>query len=452
LIDFIALKAHMAEILLTKDEEKPKTQVSLSSRSLPFLKPNPRFYYTRLQVAAIANEYHPGTNPDGALPLAVAENKLNASSLLAYINRTSRYQDDIAHYTWSSGMPRVRDVFAKFLSKYLFDGHVVSPDELVLCPGCVSILHQLSILLFEAGDSVLIPTPYYPAFDHDFWNMGNVIAVEVNNEVLDRNHVDYGIHVASLEAAYQRERERGRSVKGLLLTNPSNPLGIIYSDEEIRAAISWARGKGIHIIMDEIYALSVFAVADRGFRSAMSLLNGNIGNDIHILWGLSKDFGASGLRCGVCFSQNKELIRAMSSLNDAFMMSNLMQECAATLLADYSFVDEFMILSRASLCKSYLFLCEALQRVDVPIVEGGAAIFVFANFRKYLRDDSFEGERGLHEELSKRGVVLTPGYSCHAQVPGYFRICFAWIPYTSLEEAVRRISAFAQDFNEQNNG
>lgn len=437
----------MAQILLSEGDGKISNQIRLSSRAQPFLSANPRFYYTRLQVEAINNEYHPSLNPTGALPLAVAENKLCASMLVGFISSSAQHGEDIAQYTWSSGMPRVRDIFAKFLTKYLFDGHPVSPNELILCPGCVSILYQLSLLLFEAGDSILVPTPYYPAFDHDFFNLGRVATVEVNNEVGDKDQIDYSIRVASLEEAYQRELNNGRSVKGLLLTNPSNPLGIIYSDEEIIAAIAWARSKGIHIIMDEIYALSVFATSsDQRFKSAMSLLNGNTGNDIHILWGLSKDFGASGLRCAVCFSQNKELIQAMSGLNDAFMVSNLMQECAATLLSDYAFIDEYMLFCRASLRKSYIFLRDALEKIEVPIVDGGAAIFVFANFRKYLREDSFDGERCLHEELCNQGLVFTPGYSCHAQVPGYFRICFAWIPFVSLEEAIRRLSNFASKF------
>ena len=40
--------------------------------------------------------------------------------------------------------------------------------------GCTSLLFQLSVLLFEAGDSVLVPSPYYPAFDHDFHYLGKL--------------------------------------------------------------------------------------------------------------------------------------------------------------------------------------------------------------------------------------------------------------------------------------
>lgn len=45
-------------------------------------------------------------------------------------------------------------------------------------------------------------------------------------------------------------------MKGLILTSPQNPLGIIYSEEELRMCIDWAKTNGLHLISDEIYALS----------------------------------------------------------------------------------------------------------------------------------------------------------------------------------------------------
>ena len=50
--------------------------------------------------------------------------------------------------------------------------NIWQPDHLVLSAGCAAVLVQLSMLLFNAGDSVLVPAPYYPAFDHDFRNLG----------------------------------------------------------------------------------------------------------------------------------------------------------------------------------------------------------------------------------------------------------------------------------------
>ena len=70
----------------------------------------------------------------------------------------------------------------------------ISVQNLIVTTGAISGLEKLSIGLFEAGDSVLVPTPYYPAFDKDFWNTAHVQTIEVrtvmpecliNEEILD---------------------------------------------------------------------------------------------------------------------------------------------------------------------------------------------------------------------------------------------------------------------------
>ena len=98
----------------------------------------------------------------------------------------------------------------------------------------------------------------------------------------------------------------------LLLTNPNNPLGVIYSPSTISSCIGWARdqnrGNTVHVLVDEIYALSEFGSFgnkfEQQFVSAAKVLDNDLGDDVHILWGLSKDFGSSGFRCGFLYTQN----------------------------------------------------------------------------------------------------------------------------------------------------
>lgn len=67
---------------------------------------------------------------------------------------------------------------------------------------------------------------------------------------------DYRLTREALDGALARYKAEGRRVKGLILTSPQNPLGIIYSEEELRMCIDWAKTNGLHLISDEIYALS----------------------------------------------------------------------------------------------------------------------------------------------------------------------------------------------------
>ena len=70
-----------------------------------------------------------------------------------------------------------------------------------------------------------------------------------------------GPKIEELEQIYQFLQERGDRVKTLLLTNPNNPLGTIYSPTVIQNCVCWARSKNMHTIVDEIYALSVHNVS-----------------------------------------------------------------------------------------------------------------------------------------------------------------------------------------------
>ena len=103
---------------------------------------------------------------------------------------------------------------------------------------------------------MLIPSPYYAAFENDMKIVAECVPVKVPME-----KPSLGPTVDDLERSFQRTTELGNTPKILLLTNPNNPLGTIYSPETMMRTIEWARGHGIHIIVDEIYGLSVHDVS-----------------------------------------------------------------------------------------------------------------------------------------------------------------------------------------------
>lgn len=79
--------------------------------------------------------------------------------------------------------------------------------------------------------------------------------------------------------------EQGKNVKAILLTNPNDPLGVIYSSGVILDIISWARNRKIYTIVDEIYALSVYNTKGKAFKSVIEILDNKLGDDVMMLWG-----------------------------------------------------------------------------------------------------------------------------------------------------------------------
>ena len=89
---------------------------------------------------------------------------------------------------------------------------------------------------------------------------------------------------------------------------------------------------------------------------------------------------------------------------------------------------------------SYDALTEKLKIVGIPFTPAAAGMFVWIDLSAYLPENSWEGEARLWERVCDEcKVILTPGSSCHAAGPGFFRLCFAWVPKEALVDAVDRI-------------
>ena len=210
--------------------------------------------------------------------------------------------------------------------------------------GCAALLNHVFFLLGESNDICLIPKPYYAAFENDIQLMAQIIPFGIHQQ-----NPKLGPTNNELQNAYQQVQQQynGTKPKFLLLTNPNNPLGIIYTSNVICSCIQWARQHGMHIIMDEIYALSIHPITttttttttttssitqdkndqqqqkqqqeqeqpQHTFESVISILDNELGTDIHVLWAISKDFGASGLRCGLIYTQNEVLMEGLATLS-----------------------------------------------------------------------------------------------------------------------------------------
>lgn len=90
---------------------------------------------------------------------------------------------------------------------------------------------------------------------------------------------------------------------------------MIYRADVIRNSVTWARKHKLKIIVDEIYALSTHKKDNHGFESVISILDNNLGDDVFMIWALSKDFGSSGFRVGTIYSQNAQFMNALSNLS-----------------------------------------------------------------------------------------------------------------------------------------
>ncbi len=235
--------------------------------------------------------------------------------------------------------------------------------------------------------------------------------------------------------------QQGLNPKFLLITNPHNPLGIIYSSATMLNAVTWARKRRLHTIVDEIYALSIHQKNGHGFESIIKILDNKLGSDVHFVWSVSKDFGASGLRFGVVYSQNQTFLDALANLNVFSGVSNPMQMVVSELLTDDDFVDRYLEESRVRLCHSYWICIQKLEEMVLPFVPAVAGLFVYVDFSSLLPEKTMEWERRLSQLfIDHARLVLTPGESQRERMPGMFRLCYAWVTPEVLEIGMERLS------------
>jgi aspartate/methionine/tyrosine aminotransferase len=375
--------------------------------------------------------YHPGSNPEGYIGLCVAENKLVAEVVAERLDRVGPVPPEVLGYDAMAGSLRFREQLARFMGR-TFLGRVFEPQQISVLAGAGSVLEILFHALGDPGDGVLVPTPSYAGFWGDLELRNGLAIVPVHRASADGFRLTTELLDHALAGA-------GRPVRALLYTNPDNPLGTVAGREEIELVLGWAEARGLHLVVDEVYALSVFG--ERPFTSVARVLPA-LGERVHIVWAFSKDFGASGLRCGVLVSESPAVNAAVDALAYWACCSGHTQHVLGELIADETWVDGYVDAMSGRLGEAYHRVTEVLRAAGISFGSAEAGFFVLVDLRPHLAEPSWAGERELWlRMLDRAGVNLTPGAACRAAEPGFFRLCFAGSPAATVETAVRRVAA-----------
>jgi hypothetical protein len=123
---------------------------------------------TYLSDARAVEKYSPST-PNGALQLSVAENKMLEDMLVPSLTEFSaqEFLADAIYYQPTHGRESFRKAFCVYLQDLLGLSKQLDCEGIVVGAGCNAVLENLCICLAEPGEGVMIPTPYYAAFEFD---------------------------------------------------------------------------------------------------------------------------------------------------------------------------------------------------------------------------------------------------------------------------------------------
>ncbi len=268
----------------------------------------------------------------------------------------------------------------KSLREKLAGVHKVYPDNVVITPGSKWGVFSIMYLLLKDGGNVVIPTPYWTAYELAAKNIGAETRF-VKTE-LDFN---WKIDLDVLENVIDKD------TRMIILNNPKNPTSSVIDDRVLDEIVKIANDKGIPIVSDEVYA-------DISFVKTKRILEYD--GDHILVTGFSKTFTMTGWRIGYVIA-NTELIEKLAKLNQ-ITISNVpvfIQEAALKALELQSALAEKI---REVYRERAKLAIDVLSESKLEFSEPSAPFYMFPR-RRGLDSEKFA------LSLLDNGVAVAPG-------------------------------------------
>ncbi|KNC75333.1 hypothetical protein SARC_12139 [Sphaeroforma arctica JP610] len=350
------------------------------------------------------------------------------------------------HFGYASdphGTEELRSAVAGVMTEYIFKGeHTAIPDDVLLCSGATYAVSALTGCLCDIGEGVIIPSPVYSGFFLDCTMLPG--AKVLPSDAKAEN--GFRPQVSELEDTYNKAMADGITPRVLIIVNPNNPMGFIHTADEIEQMIAWARGHSLQIIVDEIYALSVFS-GSGPFTSVMNILEGDLSDDIHIVWGFSKDLCSNGMRVGSVYTQSDALKKPLVTAFLFAMIPQMVQHVYAQVLKDRTFTKDYFSVHSKCLAEAYQAVTNTLDSLGVQYIPAEAGFFVMLSLR-CVGVNSDDKEIKAYKHLLSHKLILSPGSTMATPEDGWFRLVFTTVPLDDLLIALQRFAAAYKSFSE----
>lgn len=266
-------------------------------------------------------------------------------------------EDRVFAYAHSRGLPEVRAWIVDHIKK-IFPDTTLDPEYVLFTSGLGSAIASLYHMLPD-GVRILQPAPAYPT--HSSFE-----SFRTRKETLSyRLDPDQGWEpdVVDMEAKLQAHPEIG----GILLINPNNPTGAVYSVEVLEKIVALAEKYGVMLISDEVYFRMVYH--GHVHTHVMKIAEGRV--PLVVMRGMSKDVPWPGGRCGWLEFHGVELDEGFRGYAEAMKKRIMMEVCSTTIaqtvlpnVYDHAAYPEWLRVHNAELEKNSTMIHDILSAVD----------------------------------------------------------------------------------------
>lgn len=315
-----------------------------------------------------------------------------------FMDSIREFDAKVIAYGNSKGEPFLIEAIRKY---YADKGMQYAPEDIYITNGGSEALIFAVMGLCDVDDEIMVFEPYYA----NYTTFAKEFGAKINSV---RTSVENGYHLPAVE---EIEKHITPKTKAILLTNPGNPTGVVYTPEEMDMIAKLVLKYDLALIADEVYREFVYDGAYKSFGTMPELADNLI-----IIDSVSKRYSACGARIGCIISKNKEFCGQIMKCCQGRLCSPILEQVGAAAL--YTTPVSYLEAVNKEYQKRRDTIAKGLKAL--PGVEASDPKGAFYVMVKFPVDDAEKFAIWLLENFDIDGetVMFAPGNGFYS-TPGY---------------------------------
>ena len=210
---------------------------------------------------------------------------------VGFFDAVKSFDKKVLEYAGSQGMPELIEAIRKYYTTYNMD---FASEDIIITNGGSEALLFAFMATCDPGDNILVPEPFYTSYN----GFSQCLNVEVKSVT---TVAENGFHLPSKEEIISKIDDK---TSAILIVNPGNPTGCVYTKEEVQMISEIAKEKDLWIIADEVYREFVYEGLE--YTSFGNIKE--VEDRVVIIDSVSKRYSACGARIGSIACKNKQFM------------------------------------------------------------------------------------------------------------------------------------------------
>ena len=351
------------------------------------------------------------------------------------LRRIRNFKEKILAYTPSDGILETKIAWQKYFKNV---GINFSLDEIVVTTGGSEAILFAFAAVCHPGEKIIVFEPFYTNYN----GYASITGIKLKPI---RTLAENGFHLPT-----QKEIEKNidKKTKGIIICNPNNPTGTVYSKKELKTIAKIAKKYNLFILSDETYR--EFVYDNKKHYSMMNFFE--IKNQVILLDSVSKRFSSCGARIGVLASKNKKVVESAIKFAQARLSLPMVEQLSVIPLLENSGEYIKKIIPEYKKRRNVVF-SEIKKIPEVVVVKPNGAFYLMVKI-PWLKDSDHFAFWLLNKfSYQRKTVMIAPGNGFYASKnlgKDEFRIAFV-LSVSKLKEAMKILKKGLEEYKKTMN-